>query len=653
MSPSKNKEKAKGALPAMRRHSRPEDWSYQEMLLVLPEEILAVDLTAVEGTTAEVFCQTLVDSLGHYPPSCELRGIVLPLELRTKSFLFQEMLGLDILEWLRWYSFSDTDASVLNAVRHAPVLIFGAQSLGKALRRRPNLLLTSEGTQYVVAPNCERLTQFIDRVRRKDWQNLQPSDSSIKDALGTSIQALLRKTHHDLANDGYAAFSLITGYLELLAQVGHADATKRVSQVAADCQNLLWFQETRNKISLPMIRQYQALLGHHPTSPQRTFSDGDPDNALNIEAPLKRLILAHLAGALSDASILLVDDDQAKGPTDAVNLILNGKAFPAKPSVQVSWAESIEEAQSKLGTLVTNHSNILVMLDLRLRPEDANAPAPSWDSVRWLTQLYRSYPTIPVLIFSATRNLAVYQAVTAANPRAMWLHKPFPGDSSSPQTVAADFFWKIANCLIGARVLLRLPPNRRALLAAYWDTRMSGDLETKLALLNTALAEFLQRALQCIDRDDRTVLDPDDEDTFYFSAANAHAHKRWYNAIEQRLPKEWKFLLRRRLLLACYLASLDVGDDNLFFDRNRFLRLIASTHSTEASMAACVSPALLFRPDDVGLNSLIETAPLNVFAEWLLPEEVQALVLLLKHDDAGLQIDVRSAIEHILSGDVH
>src|SRR5579863_4618808 len=93
-----------------------------------------------------------------------LKGIVLPLELELKveGLSRQRLLGVELLNWLRW--------SGAEPVRFASVLSVAWQSLGQILRRNPNLLLIAEGTRFLRLPDAaengrKALVEFVEAVR--------------------------------------------------------------------------------------------------------------------------------------------------------------------------------------------------------------------------------------------------------------------------------------------------------------------------------------------------------------------------------------------------------------------------------------------------------------------------------------------------------
>ena len=145
-----------------------------------------------------------------------LAGIVLPLEIESAGYAPSQLKGIELLRWLRW--------SGKENVRLLPVLAAAWQPLEEILRLVPELLLVGSGTRFARVPDLLQgkpsiLELFMQQVRAEPtkWCARQ-GDLNRLAASGTDDVAQL--SHHDLANQGYAAWRLWAGYLRALEDAG-------------------------------------------------------------------------------------------------------------------------------------------------------------------------------------------------------------------------------------------------------------------------------------------------------------------------------------------------------------------------------------------------------------------------------------------------
>lgn len=613
-------------------------WSPQELLFVTNDDAIRISPGEIPGSDRGGFCRALMNRLASEPWAAELRGIVIPLEIRVQAFEYQEMLGLDILEWIRWYEFPYVEPERRDALHRAPALVVAAQSMAKVLTRRPNLLLTSPGTSFALLPCSDRVAQFIERVRDRNSAS-EAIPASLQLSPGASLQQVLQQTHHDLANEGFAAHRLLVGYDRLLTELGELGTQQAVEirdAIRSECLDLPWFRATADRAAAPAVQQYEALFRRHQTPPSLSF---DEDLELKQQKAFCSLLKRHVTSAPLEATVLLVDDDHASGAADAIRLVLHGGVTGAERA-KVIPVDSIEAAratfmecmnagkdstQSK--STLKKHTkskstptNVVVLLDLRLVPEDRAAPPSDWGSIRWLEELNDDWPAIPVLLFSATRSLAVYQAATRVHPDVQWLHKPFPGDGASERASAGDLLWKVLGTLSAGGALWRLS---RGQIEKYLSLRAhdhSGDI---MAELNRAAAFFLKQAAAVRDAPDAGTAERcEDPGAFYFGGRSPLSNKAWYQKFSANVG-ECEFLLRRRLIFACYLTFLSQPKGTSVFglDAALYKRALIAP-GTGARGGGTANPSQMFNPDDVGFGTFVRAPPARVFS-WLLPEECQ------------------------------
>lgn len=271
-------------------------------LAIMPDSIIVLEKD--EFRTGEIWIQ----SLSEHPDIC---GIVMPIELESPIHTYQDAFGSDLLNWLRW--------SAEYPIRCVPVLAVAFQTLAMILRRTKNLLLVSQGTEFIRLPDAiEHFERFVQNVRGPNaheyWTNSAEVDR-LAGATGSIIQQL---SYHDLANEYYSASRLWEGYKQSL------DNLK--DNIQTDCSSVLFVEKKRvdnihfiwedTKIipllRKPHVRQYLLLAhnqSHAPIYPRV------PDAA--------QILYRHIATGLPRTTrILLVDDEYDKGLAEVLLQIL-------------------------------------------------------------------------------------------------------------------------------------------------------------------------------------------------------------------------------------------------------------------------------------------------------------------------------------------
>ena len=239
--------------------------------------------------------------------SDNLAGIVLPLELQGLSHCRSGLWGIELLRWLRW--------SAKGVLRLTPVLVTSWQALDKVLRRKPEMLLASSGTYFVRLPEVMDgpLESFKAEVRENPEK--VRADLERLDALASGgLSEALQTTHHDLANEGYAAWRLWDGYRKALTDAngkGQQAVKERLKWAnAIDFGEIL---KIKDKLRQPAFRQFQIARRSVPV----------PNNPAVDDA--EKLVREHAAHGLPGAlRILLVDDEFEKGIALSLLKILFG-----------------------------------------------------------------------------------------------------------------------------------------------------------------------------------------------------------------------------------------------------------------------------------------------------------------------------------------
>lgn len=257
--------------------------------------------------------ECLVKTLCSTDVASTVKALVLPLELKTRSHKHQDLFGIDLLDWLRWCA--------PEPVRWLPVVAIAWQPLPAILRRKPNLLLVSPGTEF------REITDAIARDRqrlRDDIAGAQNGELAFCDeqalrryAMGAAAEAA-QVTYHDLANDHYAAYRLWIGYLHALensqsAPGLDADTRRAISNelARAKASPVKSVVEIEKKSQTPAFQHFKLArsIAQIPAYPR---TEG-------AETIFRKHVLKGLPGK---ARVLLVDDEFDKGVADILLQVL-------------------------------------------------------------------------------------------------------------------------------------------------------------------------------------------------------------------------------------------------------------------------------------------------------------------------------------------
>jgi hypothetical protein len=261
--------------------SEPQGYSFESPLLVTDQEL--VSLPAEAWQSGEQWVAALKERTG-------VVAIVLPLEIKASDHHSrQDLLGVDLLNWLRW--------SADEPLRYVPVLATTWQPIEAILRRTLNLLLVTRGTTFIRLPEAvEHLPRFIEGVRRKDpsWPQARLEDL---ERIAGSTRAE-RISYHDLANEYYGAFRLWEGYKHALKAAKMSKELKRTESVS-----ISFMKDMQHKQSRPGVMEYLASR-RQQASPIYYPVAAKPDDLIRSHAE---------HGLPDDTRILMVDDEFDKG----------------------------------------------------------------------------------------------------------------------------------------------------------------------------------------------------------------------------------------------------------------------------------------------------------------------------------------------------
>jgi hypothetical protein len=271
-----------------------------------------------EWQTPEAWVATL-ESMRPSP-----QAVIIPLELPAPGWNHQDLYGLELLSHLRW--------SASETLRGIPVLAVAWQPLIDILRKRSELLLIRPAIDFCRLPDAlNRLTTFVDGVENGSIKCTSVSEIVAVTSLSSGLAA--RVSHHDLANDYYAAYRLWMGYKALLragSEQGSQASTlelERASSVKFD-----WESKILAKLSSPLVRQFQASRSNAPIPRYPTVSSA------------AEVVEHHLAAGLpADARILFVDDEFDKGTAEVLlQILFRATSFTRRLKDEWVYCESSE-----------------------------------------------------------------------------------------------------------------------------------------------------------------------------------------------------------------------------------------------------------------------------------------------------------------------
>jgi hypothetical protein len=468
-----------------------------------------------------------------------IQATILPLELLAPGWNHQDLYGLQLLSHLRW--------SATAGHRTLPVMALAWQPLIEILRKQLEPLLISPAIEF-----C-RLPEGLDRIRTFTGEvaNGRISCTSVAAIEAHSQRSnglASRVSHHDLANDYYAADRLWKGYKALLGQSraqGVDAANPEIDRISS--VHYEWESALNAKLNSPLIKQFQA------------FRSGANIPKYPIVNQIKEILEHHLTiGLPAETRVLFVDDEFDKGTAEILLQILFRrstftfklsdewvyseeseagqnlrwarfvcvKSVPLALNWLVHWEEipescvaSQEEWKAWLrrwrqeltgvweetaGTL--NSQDILgenlkfvidckrasprspysvIMLDLRLKPvTETLYSVQEFPSVRFRTTIKNEKPEIPVIIFTASRQIMnSAELLDSTSEIDGWLVKEGPDIPVDPEN---------ANSASAAAYLLERI-HLYSTLASWYRESFGWDTKRKLAcaeLYNSAHCDY-------------------------------------------------------------------------------------------------------------------------------------------------------------------
>ena len=389
-----------------------------------------------------------------------LQAAILPLELLAPGWNYQDLFGLHLLSQLRW--------SAPDHLRVLPILALAWQPLIEILRKQLEPLLINPAIEFCRLPEAlDRITGFATGVANRSIPCTSVSD--IESASQSSHGLASRVSYHDLANDYYAADRLWKGYKALLrqSQAQGLDASK-AEIVRATSVHFEWESGLCAKLRSPLIKQFQALrsdaqipqypivnhtteiLAHHlavglPADTRVLFVDDEFDRG-TADVLLQMLFRKNtFTRKFDDEWVYCEESDKnsslrwarfvcVKSVPLALNWLIHWEEIPDRcVASKGDWNKWLKRWRQELGGVRgttpegLNSQDILgenrtfvvdsrrarprspysvIVLDLRLRPvTETLYSVHDFPSVKFRTTIKNERPEIPVIIFTASRQI--------------------------------------------------------------------------------------------------------------------------------------------------------------------------------------------------------------------------------------------------------
>jgi len=332
----------------------------QSPILVLADKVQR--LNPAEWSSGDVFLAAL-------EKASELRGIILPLELAASGTKRQQLWGIDLLNWLRW--------SAKEPVCDVPILAVAWQSLASVLRKRPNLLLVAEGCRFARLPTQDEITSFLNAARSRSG-SLETCSRTVREKVArVGVAEAARISHHDLANDYYAAYRLWAAYRFALGQIKSPSTNLQAESDRARLENekLDCVKQTRIKMKQPWFKQYQASLSEVEIPAYPHF--GLPES----------LLRRHVERGLPPTTrILLVDDEFDRGMAEVLlQVLFRQSRFTKTVAGEWVYSESVADGAFKARLVCVKDASLARNWLIKwgeLPVDDPTSITTSWK--RWL-----------------------------------------------------------------------------------------------------------------------------------------------------------------------------------------------------------------------------------------------------------------------------
>jgi hypothetical protein len=241
----------------------------------------------------------------------DVLGVVLPLELEVEDDWSDGFHGLVLLEWLR-YSASDP-------VSLAPTLTASWHPLQDVQKRHFEPLVFGNGCFFARLPDAmeggnSQLRAFVHDVRGVGANNYRELKDNLKRFSYGRAESAEGLTHHDLANDFYAALRLWTGYQKALedaaaSRLKEAEANRAVKEMLSFVNRVRfsWQAGFEKKLRSPYFRQFCLSRRDVRIAPYPEVETGE--DVVRLHA---------LRGLSPDTRVLFVDDEFDRGLADVL-----------------------------------------------------------------------------------------------------------------------------------------------------------------------------------------------------------------------------------------------------------------------------------------------------------------------------------------------
>ncbi|MGB8510190.1 MAG: response regulator [Pyrinomonadaceae bacterium] len=314
--------------------------------------------------------------------------IMINVEAKLENGFHQDQRVVELAFWLR------CGFKLLN-----PIVFYGAQSVNKLLKDRPeNLILLSPGCYHVRLPLSR---EQIEKIK----------SSAPAPALDTLKPYLRPKINLGGARHRYANFAGMNFMSNVAADV-HNAGTQGVGEILDKrASEFHEFYDFRRSLTYHILATYFDLE-------KLSRIDDARKGTLKIAAPLAR-----------EKRVLLIDDLADKGWAKILKKVIYGEVEKSRlASIKTHVNEGgqrrfdMEKLAANLSYAIKTHKPHLVLLDLRLDGEEASDTLGGLGGF-WLLKRIKSHPDfkgVPVIMFTATTNAESVKALLSAGAEAVW-----------------------------------------------------------------------------------------------------------------------------------------------------------------------------------------------------------------------------------------
>lgn len=371
--------------------------------------------------------------------------VLINIELKTVDSPRCHQAGVDVLKWLRLTEdFGD--------VRSVHCIVYAFQTLEQLLRRRPdNLILCSPGTTFCRLPSLvpvvtERLLKLANEKALVNHRALAPfvragfrlPDERHAWANEWAARQIRRVTL--LYGDGVSARgdstvepitdSTFRDALYLLDASSEAAFTPNVDEEITDLRARIGIQMAGRTISM-IDDQGAALGGEAALGWRHVYSDMTGLDTAQITDGLSDGIDVKSICALE---ITLVDIDNRLAVLPALASHGSTDTKELRSDLEARREALIAEQFVILSAAIPGDCGC-VLLDLRLAPADADLPYAQMSGALVLQALRRHYPTLPVVMSTASNKLVALEAMERLGGDAYWVKQGIDEHRTAEETV--------------------------------------------------------------------------------------------------------------------------------------------------------------------------------------------------------------------------